>query len=176
MGARALGPYVGPVRWEIAGAGLEAPRMPRLKAAIARLLLRALPPGDKRQTLEQVYVLLVLEKRPVEGWDQLPGLAFAQRLGRNILVEQQLDPVEQLRGGGFLLDARHLAHVVEHLQCLADEASLEIGEVHLNDRAHRLRVRKLDVVEEASTQEGVGQLLFVIGGDDDDRAMLGLDG
>ena len=45
----------------------------------------------------------------------------------------------------------------------------------VDDRAHRVLVGKLDVVEEAAAQEGVRQFLFVIGRDDDDGALLGLD-
>ena len=48
--------------------------------------------------------------------------------------------------------------------------------MHVDDGAHRLRIGELDVVEEAAAQEGVGQLLFVVGRDDDDRPMFGLDG
>ena len=41
--------------------------------------------------------------------------------------------------------------------------------MRFDDQAHRLRVGKADVVKEAAAQERVGQLLFVVGGDDDDR-------
>ena len=54
--------------------------------------------------------------------DQLARILLAQRLGRDILVEQQLDPVEQLRRRGFFLYPRDLAHVVENTQGFGDEA------------------------------------------------------
>ena len=47
--------------------------------------------------------------------------------------------------------------------------------MHIDDAAHGLAVRKTDVVEEAAAQEGVGQLLLVVAGDDDDGAMPGAD-
>ena len=47
--------------------------------------------------------------------------------------------------------------------------------MRVHDPLHRFAVREADVVEEAAAQERVRQLLFVVGGDDDDRAVLGLD-
>ena len=47
--------------------------------------------------------------------------------------------------------------------------------MHVDDLRHRLAVGEADVVEEAAAQEGVGQLLLVVRGDDHDRALLGLD-
>ena len=44
------------------------------------------------------------------------------------------------------------------------------------DFLHLLGVRELDIVEDTPAQEGVGQLLLCIGGNDDHRALLGLDG
>ena len=40
---------------------------------------------------------------------------------------------------------------------------------------HRVGVGELDVVEEAAAQERVGQLLLVVGGDEDERPVRGLD-
>ena len=45
------------------------------------------------------------------------------------------------------------------------------GIMHLDDARHRVGVGKADVVEEAAPQEGVRQLLLVVRGDDDDRAL-----
>jgi hypothetical protein len=50
----------------------------------------------------------------------------------------------------------------------ADRASAR--EMHVDDARHRLLVGELDVVEEAAAQEGVGQFLFVVRGDDDRSA------
>src|SRR5882724_11083925 len=41
--------------------------------------------------------------------------------------------------------------------------------MHIDDRAHGVGIRKADVVKEAAAQECVGQLLFVIRGDDHQR-------
>src|SRR5262249_15415815 len=57
-----------------------------------------------------------------------------------------------------------------------DQASLDVGEMHVDDGAHGVRIRKLDVVEKAAPQEGIGQLLLIIGGNNDDGAVLCLDG
>ena len=45
--------------------------------------------------------------------------------------------------------------------------------MHVDDALHGGRVGELDVVEEAAAQEGVGQLFFVVGGDEDQRTVLG---
>ena len=50
------------------------------------------------EALEQVHVLLVLEQGAVERGDGLAHVLAAQRLGRDVLRDQQLDPVEQLGG------------------------------------------------------------------------------
>src|SRR3546814_11727663 len=50
-------------------------------------------------------------------------------------------------------------------------SDLDAGEVHVDDRLHRLPVGKLDVVEKAAPQKGVGQFLLVVRRDDDDRPL-----
>jgi hypothetical protein len=55
-----------------------------------------LPAGEEGELLEQMHVLLVLEQRAVQGRDQLLRLFLPQRLGRNVLIEQKLQPVQQL--------------------------------------------------------------------------------
>src|ERR1043166_214971 len=44
--------------------------------------------------------------------------------------------------------------------------------MHAADSLHRLFVREADVVEKAAAQKGVGQLLLVVRGDEDERPML----
>ena len=68
----------------------------------------ALAPGARheRDALEQVHVLLVLEQRAVQRRDQHLLVGALQRLGRNVLGEQQLQPVEELGGRRLLLQAR----------------------------------------------------------------------
>ena len=55
-----------------------------------------------------------------------------------------------------------------------DQLLLDAREMHVDDRVHRRRVREADVVEEAAAQEGVGQFLLVVRGDDHDRPDLAL--
>jgi hypothetical protein len=60
------------------------------------------------------------------------------------------------------------SRTVEDIERLVDQPAFQAGEVHLDDVAHGLGVGELDEVEEAAPQEGVGQFLLVVGGDDDD--------
>ena len=55
--------------------------------------LRGLEEGE---TLEQMHVLLVLQKRTVQRWNELLGIALAQHFRRYVLDHQKLQPVEQL--------------------------------------------------------------------------------
>ena len=57
-------------------------------------------------------------------------------------------------------------------QRLRQQVLLQRRVVHLDDLLHRVLVGELDVVEEAAAQEGVGQLLLVVGGDDHQRPVL----
>jgi hypothetical protein len=51
---------------------------------------------------------------------------------------------------------------------------LDLRIVDIDDFLHGGSVRKLDVVEKAATQKGVTQFLFIVAGNDNHRAMLGL--
>src|SRR5438034_6397827 len=68
-------------------------------------------PVQKGEALEQMHVLLVLQQRAVQRRDQLFGVAGAQYLGRDVLDEEQLEPIEEFRGRGLFLQARHIANV-----------------------------------------------------------------
>ncbi len=126
----------------------------------------------EHQLLEQAHVLFVLEQRAHERRDgDLVVRALQGREG-NVFRHQQLEPVDQLAGGGLLLEAGQVAYVVEGLHRRGEQFALERGEVHGHDLAHGVRVGEADVVEEAAAQEGVGQLLLVVGGDEDQRAVL----
>src|SRR5690606_14566652 len=98
--------------------------LPSLPACQASSLV-LFPPRHECEALEQMHVLLVLEQCAMQRRDQLPRIVLAQHLRRDVLVEQELQPVEQLRRGGLLLEAGHLAHVEEDLHRLADEPALE---------------------------------------------------
>src|SRR5688500_7302602 len=105
-------------------------------------------PVQEDELFEKVHVLLVLQERAVERWNRSLGVVGTQRLGRNVLGEQQLEPVEQFRGGGLLLEAGHVADPVEGAECLGQQLALEPGEMHADDTLHRLGIGEADVVEE----------------------------
>src|SRR5690606_38637282 len=144
-------------------------------AAVSAAGTTALAPVQEGQPLEQVDVLLVLQQGAVQGRDQLARRLFAQGLRRDVIDQQQLQPVQQFRGRGLLLQARRVADFIEGLKGLGDQPRLDAGEVDLDDVLHGLCVGEADVVEEAAAQEGVRQLLFIVRGDDDDGADLGAD-
>src|SRR5580704_17034025 len=68
----------------------------------------SLAPCHERQPFEQVHILLVLDQRAVQRRDEFLRIALAQRLDRDVLDHQELEPVEQLRGRRFFLHARHV--------------------------------------------------------------------
>src|SRR3954464_13767068 len=98
--------------------------------------LPPLPPGHEGELLEQVDVLLVLEEGAVQRRDELPRIALAQLLGTDVLGEQELEPIEELGGRGFLPQARDLADREEDAQALLDETALDAGVMHLDDAVH----------------------------------------
>jgi hypothetical protein len=98
------------------------------------------------------------------------------RLGPGqILGEEQLDPIEQLRGRWFLLETGRLAHAIEGTERLGEQLSLEARMVDLDDPLHRLGIREPYVVEEATAQESIRQLFLVVAGDDDHRPVARFD-
>src|SRR5208337_2915470 len=157
------------VRTLLKGVGL------RKRDAIETGCALSLAAAQKSELFEQMHVLLVLQERAMQWRDQLFGLLLAQRLGRDVLVEEKFQPVEQFRGRRLFLEPRRLAQGEERTHRLFDEDRLDSGKVRFDDCAHRVWVRKADVVEEAPAQERVGQLLFVVRRDDDDRPQLRAD-
>src|SRR5258708_3194854 len=135
-----------------------------------------LAPRQERKPLEQMHVLLVLEQRAVQRRNELLRVALAQDFRADILDQQKLEPIEQLRGRRLLLHPRYVADFVKQLERLRHQALLDAGEMHLDDRAHGIGVGEADVVEEAAAQESVGQLLLVVRGDHHDRPPPRLDG
>ncbi|CAM2160920.1 hypothetical protein PT2222_90138 [Paraburkholderia tropica] len=127
------------------------------------------------EPLEQRHVLFVLEQRARERRHRLRAVDGAQRFGRHLFGEQQLEPVEQFRRGRLLLQARDVAQFEETLHRGAQQFLADARIVHLDDALHRGRIGKADVVEEAAAQEGVGQLLLVVRRDDHERTLLRLD-
>src|ERR1700733_7417024 len=138
-------------------------------------MLSHLAAAEERQPFEQMHVLLVFQQRAVQRRNQLARIAFPEHFRRDVLVEQQLEPVQKLRGRRFLLQARHFPHLEEDPQRLFHHALLDAGEMHVDDLVHGVDVGELDVVEKTTAQERVRQFLFVVRGDHHDRANLGLD-
>ena len=102
---------------------------------------------------------------------QRPRIAL-EVLGRQVLGQDQLQPVQHLGCRGLLLQARRLADLEELGQGGGQEAFLDRGEMHADDGGERVGIGETDVVKEAAPQEGVGQFLLVVRGDDDDGAVL----
>src|SRR5690606_22297612 len=132
-------------------------------------LLGSSPAVEKEQLLEQVDILFVLQQRPMQRRNRLSGILGAQRLRRNVLCQEQLDPVEQFRSRRLLFQARDVPDPVESLQRFAEQIFLQPRKMHIDDLLHRLLVRETDVVEETAPQERIGKLLLVVARYDDDR-------
>jgi hypothetical protein len=83
--------------------------------------------GHEHQPLEEVHVLLVLEQRAVQRRDAGLLVGRAQRLDRDLLGHQQLEPVDELGGGRLLLEAGDFAQAEEDLQRSLSSACLMPG-------------------------------------------------
>src|SRR5262249_11697757 len=127
----------------------------RTQFRIPRKRLPPLAARQEREPLEQVNVLLVLDKRAVQRGNEFLRVALAQRLGSNVLDEQELEPIEQLGGWRLLLHSRHFADLIEQLERFRYEALLDTGEVHIDNCAHGVGIGKPDVVEKAAPQKRV---------------------
>src|ERR1039458_10801029 len=115
---------------------------------------------QERQLLEQHQVLLVLQQRTMQQRNGPLWVLGAQRLGRDVLRHQQLDPIQQFGSGRFLLEARCVADAEERRQCLGQQLLLEPRKVDLDDAAHRGIVGEADIVKKAAPQEGIGEFLL----------------
>src|SRR5687768_8318495 len=150
-----------------------ARRSPKKRTSMP-VLLSSRPAVQEYELLEQMNVLLVLEQRAVQDRDRLLRIVRPQRFRRDVFGDEQLDPVEQLRGRRLLAEPGRLAHAEERRECLREQLLLQVGEVHADYLLHRRRIGETDVVEEATTQECVGQLLLVVARDEDDRPVTRL--
>ena len=83
--------------------------------------------GHEHQAFEQVHVLFVLEQCAVQGRYHELLVAAAQRLGGNVLGDEELEPVEQLGGGGLLLETGDLAQAEEDLERFLQQGLLISG-------------------------------------------------
>src|SRR6516162_7181798 len=91
---------------------------------------------EEGQALEEVDVLLVLQERAVERRDHNLGVVRAKRGHRDLVGHQQLQPVDQLGGGGLLLEPGHLADLVEELEGLARELLADVRQMGGDDPVH----------------------------------------
>ena len=98
-----------------------------------------------------------------------------QGFQRDVLGHQQFQPVEQLAGAGLLLQAGQVADVEEGFHGCRQQLFLQTGEVHVHNLLHHRRIGELDVVEETAAQKRVGQFFFIVGRDEHQWAVLGLD-
>src|SRR5262249_26835887 len=89
-------------------------------------------------------------------------IALARSFDWNIFDHEELQPVEQFRRRGFLLQSWHFADFVKQLERLGDESMLDAGKMDLDDRPHRVRIGKADVMEKAAAQERVRQFFFIV--------------
>ena len=119
-----------------------------------------------RETQRQIEALEMDEAEKARRVDTL----------RHQIAElERAEPVDQLARGGLFLDAVDRAQPIEGLHRLCEQRFVELVKVDADDLLHLLLRGEGDVVEDAAAQEGVGQLLFRVGRDDDDGALLCLD-
>src|SRR2546425_13294076 len=88
--------------------------------------LRALARHED-EALEQVDILFVLEQGAVQRRDDGLAVLGSQGVGRNVLGEQELQPIEQLGGRGLFLEAGHFAHFEEHFERFARSEERRVG-------------------------------------------------
>ena len=97
-----------------------------------------------------VHVLVLLQQHPQIGH----LLADAAHVHAAVL--EGLNPVDDLAGGGLLLDLGQLADLIEGLQHLGEQLLVQVGIVDPDDVRHQLLVGEGDVVEHAAAQEASG--------------------
>src|SRR5690606_13564512 len=96
--------------------------------------------GHKRQPLQQMHILLVLQQSVVMRRNRLSRIMITQDFRRNLIGHQQLQPVNLLRGGRLLLQPGRLANIEENIQGLPHQVVLNIREVNPNDVFHGLLI------------------------------------
>ena len=71
-----------------------------------------------------MHILLVLDQRAMQRRHDLVRVLAVERLGRNVFSHQQLQPVDQFRGGRFFLQARDFADFEKGIQRIGAEQEL----------------------------------------------------
>ena len=79
------------------------------------------------------------------------------------------------RVAGFFSTPRSSRSVVKGVDAGLRQIIAQIGEMDTQDPPHHLLVGKGDVMEIAPAQEGIGEVLLGVGGNDDDRPVFRLD-
>src|SRR3546814_2735166 len=105
----------------------------------------ALAAVDEGEALEQHHVCLVLEESAVERRDQRLDVPRTEHVERQVLVHEQLQPVEKLGRRRLLLEARNVPDLVEDGERLAHQFLLALGEVHIEYGLHPLPIRGPDI-------------------------------
>jgi hypothetical protein len=115
-------------------------------------------------------ILVLFQQHP----DERDILRNAGRIDPREL--KRADPVDKLGRGRLFLHRVDRAQIVKCLHRLREQRLVDMVKVHADDLLHLLLVGKVDIMEDTAAQEGVGQLLFRVRGDDDDGAVPGADG
>src|SRR3990167_6270275 len=114
---------------------------------------------------KELMVLLVLEERARERRELLREIHRAQLGFSDLSHDEELEPVYELARGWFFLESVYFPEVVKNAHRVFNELAFELRVMDLHYGLERIPVREADVVEEASPEEGVRQLLLVIGRD-----------
>ena len=122
-----------------------------------------------------MHVLFVLQQRPVQFRQSMFAIPL-QILGRKVFRQQQFQPVQHFRGRGFFLQPWRLPDLKELRQRGGQKCGLNVGEVYFHNRRQHIRIRKADVVKEATAQKCIRQFFFIVRGDDHHWAVQRLNG
>ncbi len=125
------------------------------------------PSGHEGKLLEQgLASCSFLSSAPCSGGMQLAGSRSRSVSGPISSDSSSLSQSSSSEVEGFFFRPGTSRTSKKMLERLLDQPMLDAGKVDFDDRAHRLGIGELDVVEEAAAQEGVRQFLLVVGGDD----------
>ena len=129
-------------------------------------IVRGPPPRGSRSSLgDRLHILLRLDQGTEERY------LLGDVTGLDARRQQRPDPIDELRGRGPLAQPLDLAQPVELRKALLEQLVTDLRVVNADDGGHEFCVRKLDEVEDATSEKGIGQLLFGVGGDDDHRTV-----
>ena len=113
-------------------------------------------PRHKRQSLEQMHILFVLQQRAMQGGQSVFALATQIRR-RQVFGQQKLEPIQHLGGRGFLLQPWCLADLKELCQRRRQQVGFNLGEMYPHDGGQNLGFRKADIVEKTAAKNASGR-------------------